>query len=96
MAQRGRPTGSKTKYNPFKDISAYFTDEDKENLINKAFELVNGVKERKSGKIYKTKPDSYTIAQLLNHIFGSAVNRTVLSGDKDNPVNIEVKVTKYV
>lgn len=100
MAQRGRPTGSKTKYNPFKDITHWITDEQKELLISKAFELVNGVKCAKmSGKetiVYDKPPDNYTIAQLLNHVYGSAVNRTVLSGDKDNPVNIEVKVTKYV
>jgi|SRR5574343_212157 hypothetical protein len=95
-----RIPGSKNKPNPFKDLSQWISLEQRELLISKALELVNGVKcAKKVGNktvVYDKPPDNYTIIQLLNHIFGSPVNKTVLSGDKDSPVNINVNVTKYV
>jgi len=102
-----RPKGTKNKFNAFKDIAPWITDEQRQLLIDKAFELVEGVKCVKylSGTnadgtpkdvVYDKPPDSYTIIQLLNHTFGSPTQKLKLGGDKENPLEFTISVQKFI
>jgi hypothetical protein len=93
-----KPKGAKNRFNPFKDIAPWLNDEQRQLLIDKAFELVEGVQVRKYEKgkphtekneiIYDKPPDSYVIIQLLNHCFGSPSQKLKITGDSNEPLNI--------